>query len=179
VSWLVEDRWTIIGLGVLAQVLLGVALLHTRRGAVAAAMVLALVLTGAGVLLEWLIVTDREAALATLHEAAAAVRSGDEDRVLQFIAPEEREGLEAAVRYYLGMFEFTSIAINAPETEILDGAQRTARIRFTARVEVRGKGAMDVIRNEIVQPLEIRMRKEGDRWLVTGYEQEKWVPGGR
>ncbi len=175
-NWLFEDRWTIVGLGALGELLLGVALLRTRRGALAAAMVLVFVLTGLGVLIDWLVVTDREAALNTLREAAEAVRSGDEERVLQFVAPEADE-VRDGVRRYLGMADFTSIAINAPETEVREGTPQTARIRFTARVKVRPKGGIDVVRDEFPVYLEVRFRKEGDRWLVTSYERLKLVPG--
>ncbi|MCI0462104.1 MAG: hypothetical protein L0Z62_34565 [Gemmataceae bacterium] len=175
-DWLLEDRWTIVGLGAFALLLLGVALVRTRRGALVAAMVLVVALTGLAVAVEWLVVTDREAALAALYEGAQAVRTGDEARVLALVAPEE-EDLKNRVRHYLGLYDFPQVAINAPEAQILEGAQRTARIKFTARVTVKPKGGMDLSRNEILVPIEIRLRKEGDRWLVTSYQEDKWTPG--
>ncbi len=141
-----------------------------------AAMLLVVVLTGLGVLTEWLVVTDGEAALATLREAAEAVRSGDEARVLAYVAPEE-EQLQNDVRQHLGRADFQSIAINAPETEVRNGVPPTARIRFTARVRARPKGGSDYTREEFPLYLEVRFRKEGDRWLVTSYERLKLVPG--
>jgi hypothetical protein len=175
VSWLLEDRWTIIGLGALAELLLGVALYNTRRVAVAVGMGVVAALTGLGVLVEGLVVTDREAALATLHDAKDAVLAGDEARVLSFIEP-GAEDVRGQVQRYLPMFDFHSIAINAPQTDILEGEQRIARIKFTARVKARPKGGREAIRDEAIMPLEIRLRKEGDRWLITSYEQQKWLP---
>jgi hypothetical protein len=178
-DWLFEDPWLIGGLGAAAEALLAVALWRTRRGAVLAAMGAVPLLTGAALLVERWVVTDREAVEATLRTAADAVRAGDERRVLQFLAPEAPPEIAAGVRTYLGLFEFKSIVIRAPETQIVKGAQTTARVRFTAHVTVHTKGAsIDLAREEMPVFLEVRFRKEQDSWLVTGYEQRSPTGGG-
>ena len=176
---LFEDPWLIVALGLLAEALLGVALWRTRRGALLAAMGVVVVLTGLGLLIERLVVTDREAVEDTLRAAAEAVRAGDEQRVLSFVAP-DAEGVREPVQRYLGTIEFTKIVIRAPETQVMQGPRRTARTRFTARVSGRFKGVeQPIAREEAVVFLEVRFRKEGDRWLVTGYEELKSPVGGR
>jgi hypothetical protein len=173
---ILEDAWTLLGLGALAEFLLGVALWRTRRGALVAAIVLVAVLTGLGVLVEWLVVTDREAVEDTLRQAAAAVCSGDEEQVLRFVAP-EAEDIREDVRRYLSLARFTHIAINQPQTQVFEGAQRTARVRFTARGSAEPKGGYDAARREFVEYLEVRFRREGERWLVTQYQRLKLTPG--
>jgi hypothetical protein len=173
VDWLFEDPWIVVGLGVLAEVLLGVAFWRTGRGAVLVGMGVVLVLTGLGLLAERLIVTDREAAEATLHAAADAVLSGDPQRVLRFVAPEADE-VQDGVRRYMGLADFTKITIRSPETRILESDGRVARIRFTAHVKVRLKGGGDVPRDEYPVFLELRLRKTGGEWLVTNYENLGW-----
>ena len=176
-DWLFEDPWLIVGLGTLTEVFLGVAVWRTRRGAVIAAMGLVAVLTGFGLAVERWVVTDREAVEDTLRAAAAAVRAGDEGRVLRFIAPEATK-VQEVVRGYLSRAEFDSIVIRAPDTQITKGAQRTARVRFTARGKGRLKGGIEVGREEFAVFLEVRLRKEGEAWLVTGYEELNRTPGG-
>jgi hypothetical protein len=176
-DWLFEDPWLIVGLGALSEALLGVAAWRTRRGAVLAVMGGVVVLTGLALLLERWVVTDREAVEDTLRAAAAAVLAGDERKVLEFIAPEAPREIQDAVRRYLNRAEFTNIVIRAPDTQVMKGAQRTARVRFTAHVKVRLKSGDALAREEFPVFLEVRFRKERDTWLVTGYEQLNLTPG--
>jgi hypothetical protein len=178
VNWLFEDPWTIIIVGGLAELLLGVAVWRTGKVAIIGAMGIVLALIGLGLFIEWKVVTDREAAEGTLYAAADAVIAGDPQGVLRFVAPEAEE-VQSAVRHYLGWVEFTKITIRSPETRILEGQQRIARIRLTAHVKVRLKTGMEVARDEFPVFLEVRLRKQGDEWLVTDYERLNFVPGGQ
>jgi hypothetical protein len=176
VNWLFEDPWTIIIVGSLSELLLGVAAWRTGRVAVIGIMAIVLALVALGLFVEWKVVTDRESAEATLHAAAGAVVAGDPQAVLQFVAPEAEE-VQSAVHRYLGWVEFNQIIIRSPETRILEG-DRIARIRFTAHVKVRLKTGMEVGRDEFPVFLEIRLRKQGERWLVTDYERLNFGPAG-
>jgi hypothetical protein len=82
-----EDPMPIILFGIVAEAVLGIILLTTRRGVLLWAMAGVLVLVLAGVGLEWLVVTERERVEATVEGAAAAVRANDRQGLLQCLDP--------------------------------------------------------------------------------------------
>jgi hypothetical protein len=173
-SWLLEEPWTVIGLGAFAEVLLAVAFFNTRRGAVLVGMGGVVIVVLLLVLLEWLVVTDREAAENTIYDAAKAAQSGDAERLLAFIAPEAQQ-VRSDVRSYMGWVELRSVSINALEVRLDRGTPPMAVANFTARVSLASK-SMELTHEENILPMEVTLRKEGDKWLVTAYE---WRRPGR
>lgn len=174
-TWLLEDPWPIVILGVLGEVLLLAALLRTGRGLFVACMVGVALLTGLGVLVERLVVTDREEIEETLQSAAAALSSDEPLRVLDYIAPEAEEVRSAAQRY-LAWIDFRDISLRAPETRVSQRMPGTATVRFTAHVQGTLKNS-ELSLGEGLVYLEVQFRKHEGRWLVTGYQQLSLVPG--
>jgi ketosteroid isomerase-like protein len=167
-SWLLEEPWTVIGLGLFAELLLGVAFFKTRRGVMLVAMGGVVLAVASAVLLEWFVVTEREAVENTIYAAAEAAEAGDAEKLLSYVAPDAVE-VRTAVRHYLGWVDLTSVSINALEVSFEGGSAKRAVARFSARVSLTSK-SVDLTRTEYLFPMEVTLRKEGDQWLVTAHE---------
>src|SRR5262245_66549345 len=86
-TWLTEDPTPILIAGGIALIVLLVALLKTGRGVVLMAMVGVALLMGLALLIDKLVVTDRESAADVIYQAAAAAEENKPEVVLSFISP--------------------------------------------------------------------------------------------
>jgi ketosteroid isomerase-like protein len=98
VSWLLESPWPAIWGGIIAEAVLVAIFLSTGRVRLVAWMALAAAISGGFVLLEWLVVTEREQIVATIFDAAEAIEAGDIDRALSFVAEDAKELRDKAGR---------------------------------------------------------------------------------
>jgi hypothetical protein len=173
-SFLLEEPWTVIGLGIFAELLLAVAFFKTRRGAVLVGMGGVLIAVLLLMLLEWFVVTEREAVENTIYDAAKAAQSGKAEQLLAFIAPEARQ-IRDQVRSYMGSVELRSVSIHTLEVRLDRGTPPMAVASFTARVSVDAK-SVTLAREEYLLSMDVTLHKEGDKWLVTAYD---WRLPGR
>ncbi len=74
-SWLLEDPTLVLVTGAIVLVLLGVALAKTGRGAILLGMVGVAVLVAALVVVEWVVVTQRERVESTLYGITKALEA--------------------------------------------------------------------------------------------------------
>lgn len=137
---------------------------------------LALVAGGGALAADLLVVTDREALQELFPRLARAAEAGDVETVLAAIDPAERSLRDAAVRA-LGRAQASAVLITRLEVAVEPGRPaRSARVDMIVRVTGRwlegGSGTALV-------GLDVRLRKEGDRWLVTAAEAVPLRPGGR
>ncbi len=91
ISLLFENPWWIIFTGVIIEAVLGIILYRTGRGALVWAMLAVLVLMVSGVIVERLVVTERERVEMTLDGIVAALEANDLNRVLSYVALEAVE----------------------------------------------------------------------------------------
>ncbi len=173
-DWLTEDPWPLIGVGVAAVLLLGVAFHHTRRIVLLAAVAGVLLMTSLGVLAEWLVVTQREEVENTMYAVAEALESNDLDRVLAHLAPDE-EKIRASAKSYLGMFHVLSARVTNMDVTIVRGANPPrARVRFQAWLHVSGSGPdIAMFKQPFKRWFVVGLRKEQDHWLLTNYEMDE------
>ncbi len=175
-AWLLEDPWTVIGCGAFAELLLAVALFNTRRVAVLAAMggVLAVVLVGVAV--EWFVVTEVEAVENTIYSAAKAIESDEREKVLEFIAPEAVDRLKTEIQV-VRFLKVTSVKIRALEVTVHKtlsaSGSLTASADFTVRGSFGSSSEASVAGRNFAVILHLKLRKDGDRWLVTDYERRQ------
>ncbi len=86
-TWLLESPWPALAGGIFAEVALVATFMSTGRVRMVGWMAVVAALTGGLLLIEWLVVTDREQISADVHAAAAAVEKGDVNGVLSFVSP--------------------------------------------------------------------------------------------
>ncbi len=169
-SWLLEDPTLALSAAIVIEVVLSIALVRTGRGAIAIAM-LVVFLAALGVLaLEWFVITDREQVYARLESLADAALDGDADAVVGHIAPES-PSIRDEARRIMERFEIVELRIASPEIEVAGPADaRSATANFVLHVTSRDRRAEYPSRPTLGR-LRVMFRRDGERWLVTGYEE--------
>ncbi len=169
---LLEDPTAALMVGILAAMVLGVALVRTGRGIYLLALAGVILATLGLVGLEWLVVTEVERVEATVEAGAAALESNDLAEVLSFCAPEAAAPRRAA-RRALDSARLTQVKITDLRVTINRlSSPPTATAEVTALLSGRGRrGEFD----QVSRPVSVRLflRPQGERWLVTGYETDE------
>jgi hypothetical protein len=175
---LVESPWPVLFIGIVVEAALGLALLKTGRGKLLWAMIGVGVLTLLGLVVERLVVTDREAVADTLDAAAAAVEANDLERLLSYISPTAQRP-QADSRFVLGRFEVSKARVRNLEVSINRlTSPPTAKAKFTAFGQGRDRQGVFPYQAYSQQVI-VELRLEGDRWLVTDYSVEDVIPPRR
>ncbi len=167
-STFVENPVFWIAVTVLLEALLAIALVRTGRGALIAAMIGVLLLGAAGLLLERLVVTEREEVEAAFDDIAAALERDDVAGVLARLAP-EAANLRTEASSRMPRVEIDDAKIRDLKVSINRRANPpTARADFKAIVEARDKRG-EVPYEHFIRQCSVGLRREGDRWLLTDY----------
>ena len=131
-----------------------------------------------GLVVERLIVTDREAIEMTLDKAVAAVKANDIDRLLECISPSAKD-IQDQSRWVLSRYVVESAWIRNLEITVNNHTSPpTAKAKFTAIGQGKDNMGQVPYRGYSVQVV-VDLRKEGDRWLVTGYGGDDYLPQRR
>jgi len=168
-STLLEDPTGVIVFGVLTEVVLGIVLFCTQRGAVLWMMLGVALLTAGGIWLERYVETDREKVEAVVEGVARAVRHNDKQGVLDRLAPvadaPATKELRQLVEWAFHVVRFTDARITQLDIDV-DGttaeAQLTGMVWFEA---VR----VDTPRNNYPFPCTVHFRRYGQKWQITDF----------
>ncbi len=165
-TWLTEDPTPFVALGLMVELLLGIALFKTGRLIMAGPMLVVAVLMVAAVFIERWIVTDREAVLAALDEAVAACEAEQIDRLLTFIDPAQA-ALRRTTQATLTGLRIDRIKQVDTKVQVSRlTPQPTATIYVTARVSGQLRGAAGTAGETFIS-YRLDWRKLDDRWLIT------------
>jgi len=163
-SWLFDDPTYLLIIGGIAVLGLLIALYNTGRALFLILAAAALALTAAGVLIERLVITDYERVEQTLYDGAAAVESNNPDRVQEFFA----SNASPSTRQLLGhmrQFKFDTIRLLKYEINMIPKRDpHAAKVNLTVWVQLKSPEGLARAGN-----VELRLVKEGDRWLVDEY----------
>ena len=165
---LVESLWFYVVIGVIAEAILATALVQTGKGVLLWVMLGVAVLTGAGVLLEWLVETEQEKVQNTLYGAAEALCTNEPERVFDYIGPQADSVRHDAERA-LKRIKVTDANFNNLEIEInqmTSPPKAIAKFVGVIRFEDRRKEFPYQFYKETVN---VELRKYGDRWLIVGH----------
>ena len=175
-TFLVESPWPVLFTGIAIEAGLAIALLRTGQGKLLWWMLLVGVLTLAGFGIERLVVTDREAVTNTLDAAASAVEDNDLQRLLGCISPSAQQPRDQS-RWVLERFDVDKAWICNLEIDINRlTSPPTAKARFQAIGKGRDRKGQIPYNTSQPQRVVVNLRLEGDRWLVTGYDIEGVTP---
>lgn len=169
---LMENPFPIILVGVLAVAVCAVALVRTGRGIFLVAIGAIALLTGAGVLVEKLVVTQREEVEQVIDDAAAAVRANRLEGVLEQLSPDAGRARDL-IRWAFGRATFEDVRLTRLEIRVINTASPPlAKAEITGYVRCRdrlGEYPYDAV------PIDgtLELRKINSRWLVTGYEMRQ------
>lgn len=173
---LLENPIPIILFGLIAEAVLGIALVRTGRGALLWAMAGVLVLVLAGVGLEWLVVTEVEEVEATFDAVAEALVANDLQAVLAHICPSDTD-TRGRVAWGMRLVEFTNAKITGLDVAVIHTTSPpTARAHVRGLVQFEGRSQVVVYKS---YPLNIRfrLRKEPHGWVIIEHEWERNDPG--
>ena len=170
-AWLFEDPKLVLTAGVLVELLLGVALFQTGRGVLGLVMLGVAVLVASLLLVERVVVTDREQVGDSLHRAAAAVEAGDIAAALCLVAPDAPLAVKTEVRRLTERFDVTKVKLNGLRI-VVDKRANPPVARATLRVIVsardrRGHSPY----NNFIGTFAVDLRRDNDRWVVFDYER--------
>ena len=170
ITWFTEDPLPVFILGGIALAVLLILLLKTGRGVVLIAMAATVAIMGLAVLVDALVVTDRERVEEVVYQAAAAAERNDLDGVAAFVSPTVKQ-IKADLRHWIGQLEIESVSIGGLAVSV----DRTKTpLTATARFWYVGQGKWrhgETVHNRVAGRLKVDFRQEGNRWLVTDYEQ--------
>lgn len=174
-----ESPWPILSIGIVVELVLAIVLWQTGLGRVLWMMLGVLGVMWLGWLLQWLVVTDREAIDDLLHDCARAVEASDVNRVLGHISPSAAQ-VRADARLVFERVEVTMARII--DLEIAVDRRATPRVA-KATLNAIGKGRdrkgefpTDTYGCRVI----VSLRCENGRWLVTDYAlKDIKLPGAR
>jgi hypothetical protein len=173
-SEFLESPWPAVWLGAIALALLGVAWHNTRDRRLLQGMAGALAVTLILILVEWLVVTDREAVANTLEDVAVALESNDLSRVLAFLAPDADRLRNDAQRYLPGV-EISDANIGGDLVVTVNQltSPPTARATFTGRITGTNVNPGERMPyDNFVRRFTLRLRRDAGRWLLIDYEMD-------
>jgi hypothetical protein len=172
ITWFTEDPTPIIVGGVFALLVLGVFFLKNGRGVMLLSMAGVALVMGMAVLVDRLVVTDREQVADVIYGAAAAAERNDLDAVTSFISPTAPQ-VKAEARRWIGQAKLESVNISAMEVT-LDRAAKpmtaTAEFRVYATGQFTDRGAPYPFK--YLSRLLVKLQQEKNGWLVTDYERD-------
>ena len=158
--------------GTVVLLALGGIFLKSGRGILLFAMAGVAGFMALAVLIDHLVVTDREQVANVIYEMAAAAERNDLNAVIDHIDPAAGE-VSGEARRWIGQVRLDLVSISAMDVKIdrtTSPLQATAEFRVFARGEFVGhnlSGPAQYLGRLIVQ-----FSRQGDRWLVTTYERD-------
>jgi hypothetical protein len=173
-TWLYEQPLIIVVLGVALILGLGAAWSASGRKELLYAIGAVLVLLIAGLVIERLVVTDREAIRGTLQEIASDVQSNDRRALGQHIhstAPELRKRLDAEMPNY----HFTECRVTRIHLIDVDAnaEPRSAMAEFNVIATGTFRQSGIEVTDTVPRWVRLHMLRETDgRWTVVDYEHD-------
>lgn len=167
-----ESPWPAIALGLLTASLLAVAWYNTRDSRLRLAILAVCGVTLLLVLVECLVVTDREAIAETLEQTAVALESNEISRVMAFLAP-DADRIRADAQRYLPGVQISDANVGGDLEVTINRLINppTARATFTGRISGANRNPAErAPYDNFVRRFTLTLRQDGHRWLITGYE---------
>jgi hypothetical protein len=168
--YLIEDPTLIIFLGIVIEAALGIALVRTGRGVLLWFMLGVLVVCLTGVIGQRFIITERKRVVQTLDGVAAALEANDVDKVWTYLTPDAEFSRSEARR------ALNTVKINSVNYSQLNVEFNKLTNPWTAKVDFFGiihftdpKGASPY--ENYPRHFTLIMRKVGDRWLIEKHEE--------
>ncbi len=165
---LLEDPTPIILVGIIVEAVLGVILLRTGRGVLLWAMGGVMALVVIGVLVEWLVVTERERVEETIENAAAAVEANDFEKFDTYLT-RDAEKARGLARWAFSRAEFSRVKITKLDIHIVrQTSPPTAKAELSGIVTFKDRMGESPYNNYPPNGT-LTLRLENGRWLISGY----------
>jgi hypothetical protein len=172
ITWFTEDPTPILIAGGITLIVLLVFLLKTGRGAILYAMAGVALFMGLAVLIDKLVVTDRERIANVIYDAGAAAKRNDLSAVVAFISPSV-PAVQQDARRWIGQAKLDEVTITNMRIDLdrsTNPPTATAVFRGFAQGQLRDRSA--VYAGTYFGLITAHFRREGDRWVVTDYDHD-------
>jgi hypothetical protein len=182
-SIFIESPMPIIFVGIVAEPILGVLLVVTRRGVILWAMLAMLGVVAAGLAVERMVVTDEKLVKATLYGARDAIKANSLERLDPYLAPDAQSVRQQAAGH-LRDFQFEAIRISGLQIDFnRQTSPPSAEARFNVLVQAKDRTGQ-IPYHAAALFMTVELRKIGERWLVTDrysyeFDQAAFGHGGR
>lgn len=178
-TWLYENPLLIIVIGGLTTAILGAGWLRTGRAAPLYLAIAALLLTVAALVVERLVVTDREQIDFTLHEIARLVERNDIDAALNF-ASASHPAVRAQAAAELPRYKIREIHIKSNLDIRVSPRLQPPQAIAEFNVSVVAGTADGFLNNfPVLRFVEVRLVKEEGQWKVASYAHYDPMKGAR
>jgi hypothetical protein len=174
-SYLVENPWPGLLVAAFIELALGILLVRGGRAWVIIAMAGVLVAAVAFVVIERLVVTDKEEIENSLEMVAGALEAHDVPGVLATLAPEFPR--RAEVERVLARFEVSQARVGSDLEVRFNPLTNppSATAYFTGHLE--GKDLRGQLPYEhLIRKFKIVFRRDGDRWVIADYSDDDVSP---
>jgi hypothetical protein len=168
-SFFFESPWALLFVGIAVEAVLATILAQTGRGKYLIAMIVFGLVMLACLVVERMVVTDREAITNTLDVAVTAVRKNNLDGLLDCIAKSAKEPQDKS-RMLMSVVE-------VEEAHISDLDIKVNRLMSPPNAEVQflavGKGkdrAGQFPYQGFAQRVSVQLQWQSNRWLITSYK---------
>ncbi len=172
ITWFTEDPTTILVVGGIALIVLLGFLLKTGRGAVLYAMAGVALFMGLAVLIDKLVVTDRERIENVIYDAADAAKRNDLNAVVAFISPSV-PAVQQEARHWVGQAKLDEVTITNMRVDLDRSTSppiATAVFRGFAQGQLRDRNA--IYAGTYFGLITAHFRLEGGKWLVIDFRHE-------
>jgi hypothetical protein len=176
---LLENPIPTVVIGVITVAVLGIILVQTGRRWTIAALCGVLAVTLVLVIMESLIVTDREEVENTLERVADALESNDLDRVLSLISPSRGQAMMADAKNRLPPWTVLEARVGSGlriELNYLTPVP-TAIATFNGRIRVREQAASG-LEGLYARRFTVKLREEDGQWLLYEYADKNLIGSG-
>ncbi len=176
---LFENSLPLLLLGLLVTAGCAFGWLKTGRKQLLVGAFAGLLLAVAGVLLERLVVTDREQIERVIYAVAADIRAGRTEEALEHIDPQAEEQRQRA-RAELRLYKVSDISLKRPIEISVAPADQPTRGKAEFNVVVTGGDITGTITDQRVpRYLIVHFVKRDGRWYATDYEHLEPLHGMR
>ena len=163
-TWLLEDQITLIVGTAAVALLLAIIALKTGRGVLLLAVGGVVLLGGVLLLIEYLVVTDREKIYDTIDQLAAAVEANDLEATSEFISTSATMAIPGEVAGMMASGSFSKVQVRDRTIKInYHTSPPTATATFTAWAQVSGFRTP-------TQKVTLTFRLEDDRWRLSKFK---------
>jgi hypothetical protein len=176
---LLENPMPILFFGVFVEAILAGILVHTRRGVLLVPITGVALLVLGGLIVERLVVTERERVEAALDEAVDGLNANDLDRVLGCLS-DQAEHTRRRAEWAMARVEFTNVTIHGLEITINDlTSPPTAEARFNGVAHYRDRQGEFPYEHYAARFI-VQLQLEDNRWRITDHiEHARGGFGGR
>jgi hypothetical protein len=177
-TWVLEEPIYILVLGLITAAFLGFALMQTGYRSLLHALLAVLALTGGLLLLERMVVTDREQVQAALERIADDVETNDLEAILSHVysgAPD----VYARAKMEFPNYEFSRVKIKDNVEATFEQGAQPPRVRVTFNVVVDVSVRQTGYGETVARFVRVTLVKEDGDWHVADYSHDEPFQGLR